>query len=91
MQSAAGTKMNSSLPLKTPSNLGIFKCAPYSGNCRLFTRLRENYLDDDAYKDMQNILMQNPHAGAIMPGTGGLRKFRYADRSRQKGKRGGLN
>lgn len=55
-----------------------------------FARLRENYLDDDAYQDMQNILMQNPDAGTVMPGTGGLRKLRYADRNRQKGKRGGL-
>lgn len=55
-----------------------------------FARLRESYLDDDAYKDMQNILMQNPDAGAVIPGTGGLRTLRYVDRSRQKGKRGGL-
>ena len=55
-----------------------------------FARLRENYLDDDAYKDMQNILMQHPDAGAVIPGTGGLRKLRYLDGNRQKGKRGGL-
>ena len=34
--------------------------------------------------------MLNPQAGAVIPGTGGLRKLRYADERRGKGKRGGL-
>jgi hypothetical protein len=34
--------------------------------------------------------MQNPEAGAMIKGTGGLRKVRYADERRGKGKRGGL-
>lgn len=34
--------------------------------------------------------MLNPEAGALIPGTGGLRKLRLGDERRGKGKRGGL-
>ena len=34
--------------------------------------------------------MQNPEAGDVIEGTGGLRKIRYTDEKRGKGKRGGL-
>ena len=34
--------------------------------------------------------MLNPEAGALIPGTGGLRKLRFADERRRKGKRSGL-
>lgn len=34
--------------------------------------------------------MKHPEAGDVIAGTGGLRKLRYADRNRGKGKRGGL-
>jgi mRNA-degrading endonuclease RelE of RelBE toxin-antitoxin system len=34
--------------------------------------------------------MLNPEAGDTIPGTGGLRKVRFADERRGKGKRGGL-
>ena len=33
--------------------------------------------------------MENPNAGAVMPGCGGLRKIRTVDARRGKGKRGG--
>lgn len=39
---------------------------------------------------MQVELMKNPEAGDIIQGTGGLRKFRFGDPRRGKGKRGGL-
>lgn len=39
---------------------------------------------------LQNVLMTNPEAGDVIEGTGGLRKLRYADARRGKGKRGGL-
>jgi len=55
-----------------------------------FERLRESYFDDDAYKGFQNELMKDPEAGDVIKGTGGLRKIRYADENRGKGKRGGL-
>lgn len=34
--------------------------------------------------------MLHPEAGNTIPGTGGLRKLRFADPRRGKGKRGGL-
>lgn len=34
--------------------------------------------------------MLNPQAGNTIPGTGGLRKLRFADERRGKGKRSGL-
>jgi len=36
------------------------------------------------------MLMENPEAGDVIEGTGGLRKIRFADEKRGKGKRGGL-
>jgi hypothetical protein len=55
-----------------------------------FTRHLEEYLDDEAYKALQNELARNPHAGEVMPGAGGFRKMRWADARRGKGRRGGL-
>ena len=55
-----------------------------------FERTRKEYLDDEAYRTLQLALMENPTAGAVFEGTGGLRKLRQADPRRGKGKRGGL-
>ena len=55
-----------------------------------FERLRARYFDDDAFRAVQALLMTNPRAGVVVPGTGGLRKLRFADRRRGKGTRGGL-
>jgi hypothetical protein len=55
-----------------------------------FMRYRDQYLDDPAYRQLQLELMKNPVAGDVIAGTGGLRKLRFADRMRGKGKRGGL-
>jgi len=38
---------------------------------------------------IQAELLKNPEAGRVLQGTGGLRKVRIADPSRDKGKRGG--
>lgn len=38
----------------------------------------------------QNLLMLQPEDGDLIPGRGGLRKLRFADARRGKGKRGGL-
>ena len=51
---------------------------------------RSNYLDDDDFVRLQRLLMLDPEAGDVIPGTGGLRKLRFADDRRGKGKRGGL-
>lgn len=55
-----------------------------------FERHRTNYLNDDNFRSLQNLLMKDPLAGDPMPDTGGLRKLRFADARRGKGKRGGL-
>jgi mRNA-degrading endonuclease RelE of RelBE toxin-antitoxin system len=55
-----------------------------------FARLRPDYLDDDGYRSLQDAMMQNPEAGDVIEGTGGLRKLRHGDPRRSKGKRGGL-
>ena len=55
-----------------------------------FERQRANYLHDDDFRGLQNLLMLQPEAGDLIPGTGGLRKLRFADARRGKGKRGGL-
>jgi hypothetical protein len=53
-----------------------------------FDRLRPDYLDDDDYDALQQYMMQNPEAGALIPGSGGVRKLRW--RIGGAGKRGGL-
>lgn len=55
-----------------------------------FERLRDTYFDDESFKALQNEMMKNPDAGDVIQGAGGLRKIRYADERRGKGKRGGL-
>lgn len=55
-----------------------------------FLRVRADYLDDYAYRALQNELMDYPEAGDVIKGTGGLRKLRQPDARRGKGKRGGL-
>jgi len=55
-----------------------------------FERHREGYLDDGQFLALQELLMSDPEAGDVMEGTGGLRKLRFGDPRRGKGKRGGL-
>jgi hypothetical protein len=55
-----------------------------------FERYRQNYLRDDEYRNLQNFLLLTPKAGDVIAGTGGLRKLRFGDSARGKGKRGGL-
>jgi mRNA-degrading endonuclease RelE of RelBE toxin-antitoxin system len=54
----------------------------------IFTRLVHNYLDDDEYAALQWALALRPEAGAVIPGSSGIRKLRWAAKGR--GKRGGL-
>ena len=55
---------------------------------KIFEKLRESYLDDDSYHQLQDFLLEQPLAGDVISGTGGLRKLRWA--SKGKGKRGGV-
>ena len=54
----------------------------------VFDRIRPSYLDDDEYGDLQQYMIRNPEAGAVVPGSGGVRKLRW--RHEGTGKRGGL-
>jgi hypothetical protein len=55
-----------------------------------FSRYRDEYLDDNGFRDVQKAIINNPAAGDLIPGTGGLRKLRWRDNKRGKGKRGGI-
>jgi len=54
----------------------------------IFTKLLPKYLSDDEYRAFQWYLLAHPEAGAIVRGSGGVRKIRWAQQG--KGKRGGL-
>lgn len=54
----------------------------------LFTKYRSNYLDDEDYSSLQDYLIEQPEAGTLIQGTGGLRKLRW--NMGTKGKRGGI-
>lgn len=55
-----------------------------------FTERLKSRVDDESYRAMQNELAEQPEKGKIIPGCGGLRKIRFADPARGKGRRGGL-
>lgn len=54
----------------------------------IFSRLIYEYLDDDEYAALEWALTLHPEAGAVVPGSGGVRKLRWSTKGR--GKRGGL-
>ncbi len=54
----------------------------------LFTRLLPGHLDDEQYRALQTHLIERPDAGAVIRGTGGVRKVRW--RIAGKGKSGGV-
>ncbi|HAS54203.1 MAG: hypothetical protein A2X56_03485 [Nitrospirae bacterium GWC2_57_13] len=54
----------------------------------IFTRRIQAVLADDEYRLLQDQLVQQPDAGKIIPGSGGLRKLRWSADGR--GKRGGI-
>lgn len=55
---------------------------------KLFSRLVGEYLTDDEYARLQGTLIEAPEGGALVPGSGGVRKLRWAQPGR--GKRGGI-
>ena len=54
----------------------------------VFTKQVKELLDAESYRLLQLRLVADPAAGALMPGTGGLRKIRWQGSGR--GKRGGV-
>jgi hypothetical protein len=54
---------------------------------KLFTRLSSELLSDDEMRKLQMALIADPHAGDLIPGSGGVRKLRW--RAPGRGKRGG--
>ncbi len=55
---------------------------------KLFEKLREKYLEDESYRELQNFLLEQPLSGDVIQGTGGLRKLRWS--ANGKGKKGGI-
>jgi hypothetical protein len=54
----------------------------------VFTKQVAQLLSDEEYALLQTHLAENPTAGDVIQGTGGLRKLRWA--AMGKGKRGGV-
>jgi len=56
----------------------------------VFTRAITTLLSDVEYAELQGALVVDPEAGAVIKETGGLRKLRWSQQRRGKGKRGGV-
>lgn len=54
----------------------------------LFSRLLPDYLSDDEYRALQGHLVESPDSGAVIRGSGGVRKVRWGTGG--KGKSGGV-
>jgi hypothetical protein len=54
----------------------------------IFTKKIQTLLDNEDYREFQIALVNRPSAGVVIPGSGGLRKVRWARRG--SGKRGGV-
>jgi mRNA-degrading endonuclease RelE of RelBE toxin-antitoxin system len=53
-----------------------------------FTKYIYKYLSEDEYLGLQSFLLQYPEVGRVVPGSGGVRKVRWAMAG--KGKSGGV-
>lgn len=47
-------------------------------------------LTDDDRREIENVVMDNPAVGSVIPGANGLRKFRFAPGRHGGGKSGGI-
>jgi len=56
----------------------------------IFTARWHKRQDDEALRALQNELLEDPKCGDAIEGCGMLRKLRFGDKSRGKGKRGGV-
>ncbi len=50
----------------------------------IFTRQVLSLLSDEEYRRLQSILVIHPEIGAVIQGSGGLRKLRWGVRGRGK-------
>ena len=57
---------------------------------RFASRWSQLRLNDDDLRALEQMLLRNPNAGAVVRGTGGLRKVRFAPPSRHVGKSGAM-
>lgn len=55
-----------------------------------FEKYRDEYLTDAQFQKFQEMLMEDPLRGDVIQHSGGLRKVRFKDERRGKGKRGGI-
>ena len=55
---------------------------------RQFSKKLPSYFADDEYRELQDYLLEQPNAGDIIKGSGGIRKLRWKVEGR--GKRGGV-
>lgn len=53
-----------------------------------FAGVRDKYLTDEEFSDLQSYLTRHPEAGDVIPRSGGCRKLRWSAEGR--GKRGGV-
>ena len=56
----------------------------------LFTRAVTALLSEDEYAELQGALIVDPEVGDLIKESGGLRKLRWSQQRRGKGKRGGV-
>lgn len=56
----------------------------------IFKKLIDQENDKNLESLIKNDILENPSRGALVSGTGGIRKFRVSDKSRGKGKSGGF-
>lgn len=56
----------------------------------IFTRNITALLSDDEYAELQGTLILRPDVGDLIKGAAGLRKLRWSQKQRGKGKRGGV-
>ena len=55
---------------------------------KTYERAIRKLLSDDSRREMEAVIVADPAAAPVMPGTGGIRKLRWAGSGR--GKRGGI-
>lgn len=67
-----------------PYNTNMFTFVESS----IFANHLSDYLHDDEYTRLQLFLLEQPEAGDIVPGSGGVRKLRW--RGAGRGKRGSI-